>query len=90
MEPNSCRPQENRFFRRLTIINGSNSLCSIKIRLVLLGKVMWSDESIFSLFQNDGCNRVRKEPRETVDSSYIVQAYGGSIMIWGFYSGFDL
>ena len=32
-------------------------------------KVMWSDESRFTLFQNDGCIRVWREPHEAMDPS---------------------
>jgi transposase len=49
-------------------------------------RVMWSDESRFTLFQNDGRVRVRREPHEALDPSCIaptVQASGGSVMIWG-------
>ena len=48
--------------------------------------VMWSDESRFNLFQNDGRVKVWRQPHEALDSSCItptVQASGGSVMIWG-------
>ncbi|GBL88755.1 hypothetical protein AVEN_158890-1 [Araneus ventricosus] len=54
---------------------------------------MWSDESRFSLFQNDGHTRVRREPHKTMNPSCTVptvQANGGSIMIWGCFNGSDL
>ncbi|GBL87934.1 hypothetical protein AVEN_192094-1 [Araneus ventricosus] len=56
---------------------------------------MWPDdhESRFSLFQNDGCTRVRREPHKAMDPSCIiptVQANGGSIMIWGCFNGSGL
>ena len=47
--------------------------------------VMQSDEFSFTLFQNDGRVRVWHEPREALDPSCvnpIVQASGGSVMIW--------
>ncbi len=49
-------------------------------------KVMWSDESRFTLFQSDGRIRVRREADELMHSSCLVptaQACGGSAMIWG-------
>ncbi|GBN77042.1 hypothetical protein AVEN_208728-1 [Araneus ventricosus] len=33
------------------------------------GNVMWFDESRFSLSQNDGCTRVRREPHKAMDPS---------------------
>ncbi|GBN30534.1 hypothetical protein AVEN_192516-1 [Araneus ventricosus] len=54
---------------------------------------MWSDESRFSLFQNDGRTRVRREPYEAMGPSCIVptvQANGGSIMIWSCFNGSGL
>ena len=47
---------------------------------------MWPDESRFTLFQSDGCIRVRREADEVMHPSCqvpIVQACGGSAMIWG-------
>ncbi len=49
-------------------------------------KVMWSDESRFTLFQSDGHIRVRREVEEVRHPSCLVptvQACGGSAMIWG-------
>lgn len=49
-------------------------------------KVMWSDESRFTLFQSDGRIRVRREAGEVMHPSCLVptvQACGGSVMIWG-------
>ncbi len=46
-------------------------------------KVMWSDESRFTLFQSDGRIRVRREANEVMHPSCLVQACGGSAMIWG-------
>ena len=49
-------------------------------------KVMWSDESRFTLFQSDGRIRVRREADEVMHPSCLVptvQACGGSVMIWG-------
>ncbi|GBM01870.1 hypothetical protein AVEN_218988-1 [Araneus ventricosus] len=54
---------------------------------------MWSDESRFSLFQNDGRTRVRRKPHEAMEPSCIVptvQANGGSIMIRGCFNGSGL
>ena len=48
-------------------------------------RVMWSDESRFTLFQNDGRVRVWQEPHEALDPACVsptVQASGGSVMIW--------
>ena len=48
--------------------------------------VMWSDESRFTLFQNDGRVRVWRQPHKALDPSCVtptVQASGGSMMIWG-------
>ena len=53
-------------------------------------KVMWSDESRFTLFQNDGCVRVWCEPHEAIDPScttLTLQASGGSVMIWVVFAG---
>ena len=50
------------------------------------GKVMWSDESRFTLFQHDGRVRVRREPHEAMDPTCLVptvHSSGGSVMIWG-------
>uniref|UniRef100_A0A3B5RET6 Tc1-like transposase DDE domain-containing protein n=1 Tax=Xiphophorus maculatus TaxID=8083 RepID=A0A3B5RET6_XIPMA len=49
-------------------------------------RVMWSDESRFTLFQSDGRIRVRREAGEVMHPSCLVptvQACGGSAMIWG-------
>ena len=49
-------------------------------------KVMWLDEIRFSLFQSGGGNWVRREADEEMQPSGLVptvQAYGGSVMIWG-------
>ena len=49
-------------------------------------KVMWSDESRFTLFQRDGRIRVRREADEVMPPSCLVptaQTCGGSAMIWG-------
>ena len=52
-------------------------------------KVMWSDESRFTLFQSDGPIRVRREVDEVMYPSCLVpnlQAFGGSAVIWGWFS----
>ncbi|KAF7652311.1 hypothetical protein LDENG_00098550 [Lucifuga dentata] len=57
--------------------------------LELWKKVMWSDESRFTLFQSDGHIRVRREADEVMHPSCLVptiQACGGSVMIWGCFS----
>ncbi len=49
-------------------------------------KVMWSDESKFTLFQSYGRIRVRREADKVMHPSCLVptiQACGGSAMIWG-------
>ena len=53
-------------------------------------KVMWSDESRFTLFQSDGCTlkkrRVRRGADEVMHPSCLgptVQVCEGSVMIWG-------
>jgi hypothetical protein len=51
--------------------------------------VMWSDESRFTLFQNDGRVRLMRQPHDAMDPSCIaptVQASGGSVMIWGYFT----
>ena len=56
-------------------------------------KVMWSNESRFTLFQSDGCIRVRREGNEVMHPSclvFTVQACWGSVMIWGWFSWSDL
>ena len=52
-------------------------------------KVMWSDESRFTLFQSDGRIRVRREADEVMHPSCLmpnVQACEGSVIIWGGFS----
>ena len=49
-------------------------------------KVMWSDESRFTLFQGDGRIRVRREADEVMHPSCLmpnIQACEGSVIIWG-------
>lgn len=49
-------------------------------------KVMWSDESMFTLYQSDGRIWVRSEADEVKHPSFLmptVQTCGGSDMIWG-------
>ena len=50
---------------------------------------MWLDEIRFSQFQSGGCKWVRREADEVMKPSGpvpTVQAYGGSVMIWGWFS----
>uniref|UniRef100_A0AAQ6A8K8 Cartilage oligomeric matrix protein n=1 Tax=Amphiprion ocellaris TaxID=80972 RepID=A0AAQ6A8K8_AMPOC len=42
-------------------------------------KVMWSDESRFTLFQSDGCIRVRREVDEVMHSSWLVPTRMGGM-----------
>lgn len=59
------------------------------VKIGLWKKLMWSHESKFTIFQSDGCIRVRKEVDEIMHLLWIVptvQAYGGSVMIWGCFS----
>ncbi|KAF7646280.1 hypothetical protein LDENG_00190250 [Lucifuga dentata] len=51
-------------------------------------KVMWSDESRFTLFQSDGRIRVRREVDEVMHPSCLVPTYKpvGADMIWGCFS----
>jgi hypothetical protein len=51
--------------------------------------VTWCDESRFTLFQDGGRVSVRRHLHEAMDPSCIVptvQAFGGSVMIWGCFS----
>ena len=48
--------------------------------------VIWSDESRFTLYQNDAHVRVWRQPREAYDVDCLVPTYkhgGGGIMVWG-------
>lgn len=53
-------------------------------------KVMWFVESRFTLFHSDGCIRVRNgKANEVMHPSRLVptlQACGGSVMFWGWFS----
>jgi hypothetical protein len=49
-------------------------------------KVIWSDESRFTLFQSDGRTRVWRLPKEKYDVDCIVPTVkhgGGGVMVWG-------
>ena len=49
-------------------------------------KVIWSDESWFTLFQSDGRTRVWKLPKEKYDVNCVVSTvkHGeGGVMVWG-------
>ena len=48
--------------------------------------IVWSDESHFSLFNNDGRTRVWREKGERLEKGLVIQAVqcgGGSIHVWG-------
>ena len=50
--------------------------------------VMWSDESLYTLFCTDRRHRIRREHHEAMNPSCLtrtVQGPGGSIMIWGMF-----
>ena len=49
-------------------------------------KVIWSDESRFTLFENDGKARVWRLPKERYDIDCVVPTVkhgGGGVMVWG-------
>ena len=49
-------------------------------------KVIWSDESRFTLFRNDGRTRVWRQQKERYDIDCIVPTVkhgGGGVMVWG-------
>jgi len=49
-------------------------------------KVIWSDESRFTLFQSDGRTRVWRFPKEKYDVNCVVPTVkhgGGGVMVWG-------
>lgn len=54
--------------------------------------VIWSDESKFNLFGNDGIQFVRRRPGEAYDKKCVLQApkHPASVMVWGCFSGDDL
>ncbi len=82
---------------RKPLINEANRKKGLDIKdwtLEQWKKVMWSDESRFTLFQSDGRIRVRREADEVMHPSCLVptvQACGGSAMICGCcsWSGLD-
>lgn len=56
-------------------------------------KVIWSDESRFTLFQNDGKIHVWRLPKEKYDVNCLaptVKHGGGGIMMWGCFSWYGL
>ncbi|GBM12664.1 hypothetical protein AVEN_46151-1 [Araneus ventricosus] len=73
MEPNSCRPTRKPF---VSAINREKRLQFAKQHkdwtAEQWGNVMWSDDSRFSLFQNDGRTKIRREPLEETDPSCIL------------------
>jgi len=53
--------------------------------------VLWSDESAFSLYRQDGRVRVWRQPHESMDPSCLVrvtQGKGGNVKVWGAFSFF--
>ena len=72
-------------FSEATWQKGFSLLGSIEIGLEQWEKVMWSDESRFTLFHSDGRIMVRREADEVMHPSCLVltvQACGASVMIW--------
>jgi len=48
--------------------------------------IIWSDESRFNLYENDGRQRVWRQPKEKYDIECLVPTFkhgGGGIMVWG-------
>lgn len=48
--------------------------------------IIWSDESRYNLYHNDGRQRVWRQPKEKYDVDCLVPTFkhgGGSIMVWG-------
>lgn len=51
--------------------------------------IVWSDESKFNVFGNDGRPYVRRPPRKELDPKYtknVVKYGGSSVMVWGCFS----
>jgi len=56
-------------------------------------KVIWSDESKFSLFKSDGIVYVRRPANQRLNPKYTcptVKHGGGSVMVWGCFSGYGM
>ena len=48
--------------------------------------IVWSDESRFNLYQNDGRQRVWRQPKEKYDIDCLTPTHkhgGGGVMVWG-------
>ena len=65
---NSCRALRKPLIREASQKNGYSLLGSI----LDWKKIMWSDESRFTLLQNDGHIRIRGEADEVMDPSCLV------------------
>ena len=56
-------------------------------------KVLWSDESKFNLWNNDGVGYVRRPVNQRFNPKYTtptVKFGGGNIMVWGCFSWYSL
>jgi hypothetical protein len=52
-------------------------------------RVLWSDESRFTIFCTDGHVKIWRNPHEAMDPSCLVptvHSSGGGIMVWGSFS----